>query len=208
MLRPPLTSPQPTLTTGRLVMRPLTLADSPEVQRLAGEREVASTTRLIPHPYPEGLAESWIGSLADKYRAGELVTFAICATDGQLMGSIRLSLNLIDQHAEMGYWIGTAFWNNGYCTEAAAGVLQYGFEGLGLSRIYANYMARNPASGRVLAKLGMSQEGVLRRHRFKWDQFEDLVVCGILREEYFALQKVRARKRTPKNGDGKSAAKS
>lgn len=201
MLRLPLPSPQPTLRTSRLLLRPLTLADCSEVQRLAGEREVASTTRLIPHPYPDGLAKSWISSLDAKYESGELVTFAICSLEDVLMGSIRLSLNVVDQHAEMGYWIGTAFWNNGYCTEAAAGVLEYGFETLGLSRIYANYMARNPASGRVLAKLGMSQEGVLRKHRFKWDQFEDLVVCGILREEYYSLQKVRARKRSRQKSD-------
>lgn len=196
MLRLPLPLPQPTLRTNRLILRPLTLADSADVQRLAGEREVASTTRLIPHPYPDGLAESWISTLDGKYASGELVTFAICSPEDQLMGSIRLSLSVVDQHAEMGYWIGTAFWNNGYCTEAAACMLEYGFESLKLSRIYANYMARNPASGRVLAKLGMSQEGVLRKHRFKWDQFEDLVVCGILREEYDALQKVRAKKKS------------
>ena len=98
---------------------------------------------------------------------------------GPLLGTIRLTLNPVDNHAEMGYWVGKPFWNNGYCTEAARAVVAYGFDVLDLERIYANYMARNPASGRVLAKLGMQQEGLLRRHRRKFGRYEDLIVCGI-----------------------------
>jgi ribosomal-protein-alanine N-acetyltransferase len=51
---------RPTLETARSVLRPFILADAPDVQRLAGERDVASTTRNIPHPYANGMAEQWI----------------------------------------------------------------------------------------------------------------------------------------------------
>jgi RimJ/RimL family protein N-acetyltransferase len=181
---PPL--PQPILNTPRLILRELTLADAPAVHRLAGEREVAATTRLIPHPYPEGLAEDWISGLADRYAKGENASFAITLKDGPLIGAIGLLINLGDNHAELGYWIGKPFWNQGYCTEAARAVVAYGFESVNLQRVFANYFAINPASGRVMAKLGMQPEGVLRKHRVKWGQYVDLIVCGLLRDEYFA----------------------
>lgn len=187
---------QPMLKTERLILRPFTLEDAPLVQILAGDKDVASTTRLIPHPYPDGLAVSWISSLPALYEQGDGVRFAITLKEGALIGSIGLILSLPDHHGEMGYWIGKPYWNSGYCTEAAAAVLQFAFDGLDLERVYARYMGRNPASGRVMAKLGMTQEGILRHHRCKWGQFEDLVVCGILRSEWQTLTKARAKRRT------------
>jgi RimJ/RimL family protein N-acetyltransferase len=57
---------------------------------------------------------------------------------------------------------------------------------LGLNRVVAHYLARNPASGRVLEKIGMKREGVLRQHIKKWGTFEDLVAFGVLRDELAA----------------------
>jgi RimJ/RimL family protein N-acetyltransferase len=183
---------QPVLATGRLVLRPLTPADAPTVERLAGEKDIASTTRLIPHPYPPGMAEQWIGTLPELYQRAEMINWGIALDGGPLLGTIRLTLNPVDNHAEMGYWIGKPFWNNGYCTEAARAAVAYGFDVLSLERIYANYMARNPASGRVLAKLGMTQEGYLRRHRRKFGRYEDLIVCGVTKAEWQALKRARS----------------
>jgi RimJ/RimL family protein N-acetyltransferase len=180
---------QPVLRTSRLILRPLLLDDASTVERLAGEKDIAATTRLIPHPYPPGAAEHWIGTLPELYQRAEMINWGIALDGGLLLGTIRLTLNPVDNHAEMGYWVGKPFWNNGYCTEAARAVVAYGFDKLDLERIYANYMARNPASGRVLAKLGMVQEGHLRRHRRKFGRYEDLIVCGILRSEWQALKR-------------------
>jgi RimJ/RimL family protein N-acetyltransferase len=191
---------QPTLKTERLILRPFLPADAPLVQILAGDKDVASTTRLLPHPYPDGLAEKWIASLPVRYQQGDGVSFAITLKEGALIGSIGLALSLADHHAEMGYWIGKPYWNTGYCTEAAAAVLQFAFDTLDLERIFAKYMGKNPASGRVMAKLGMTQEGILRHHRCKWGQFEDLIVCGILRSEWQTLTKARAKRRTRQKG--------
>jgi [ribosomal protein S5]-alanine N-acetyltransferase len=179
-------SERPTLETARLILRPFILADAPEVQRLAGAREVASTTANIPHPYPDGLAEEWIGSHQAKFDAGELVNFAITLRDGTLMGAIGLVINKTHRRAEMGYWLGVPYWNQGYTTEAAQAVLGYGFEKLGLNRIFARYLTRNPASGRVMHKMGMTYEGCQRQHDLKWDQFEDIGLYGILKSEYDA----------------------
>lgn len=180
---------QPTLLTQRLVLRPLAPGDAPTVQRLAGEKDIASTTRLIPHPYPTGMAEHWISTLPELYQRAEMINWGIALDGGLLLGTIRLTLNPVDNHAEMGYWVGKPFWNNGYCTEAARAVVAYGFDRLDLERVYANYLARNPASGRVLTKLGMNQEGLLRRHRRKFGRYEDLIVCGIVRSEWQRAKK-------------------
>ena len=183
---------QAVLRSDRLLLRPLTPDDAPLVQKLAGEKDVASTTRLIPHPYPPGMAEQWIASLPELYQRAEMINWGVTMNGGPVLGTIRLTLNPADNHAEMGYWIGKPFWNNGYCTEAARAVVVYGFDVLGLERIYANYLARNPASGRVLHKLGMQQEGLLRRHRRKYGRYEDLVVCGLLKSEYQKAKKLNA----------------
>ena len=75
-------------------------------------------------------------------------------------------------------------WGQGYATEAARAVVAFGFEELGLNRIYAHHMVRNPASGRVLAKIGMEPEGLLRQRVKKWGLFEDVVPMALLREEW------------------------
>jgi RimJ/RimL family protein N-acetyltransferase len=146
---------------------------------------VADTTVNIPHPYEAGMAETWIAGRDEEYARGAGVTFAI--TDGKtgaLLGAIGLHLQPRFRRAEMGYWIGAPYWNRGYATEAARAVLGFGFETVGLHRIYAAHFTRNPASGRVMEKTGMQREGVWREHLMRGERFEDAVVYGILREEW------------------------
>jgi len=175
----------PRLSTERLVLRPFDLSDARAVQRLAGAREVADTTLHIPHPYRIGMAEAWIGTHREAFAAGRSVTFAIVRKRPRaLVGAIGLQLDLAHGRAELGYWIGVPFWGRGYCSEAAAAVLRHGFETLGLNRVHAAHFARNPASGRVMQKVGMGREGCLRGHVRKGDVFEDLEVYGMLVGEW------------------------
>jgi RimJ/RimL family protein N-acetyltransferase len=175
---------QPTLETDRLRLRPFRQSDAPDILRLVGDREVAATTLRIPHPYEEGMAEAWLAVQEEELEQGRGVHFAILRrSDEAFVGAIGLSLQSEHARAELGYWIGRPYWHQGYATEAAAAVIRYGFDVLGLNRILAHHMARNPASGRVMQKLGMQREGLLRQHVWKWGQFEDVVVYAILREE-------------------------
>lgn len=170
----------PALRTARLVLRPFTMADAAAVQRLAGASEVASTTLNIPHPYEDGMAEAWIASHAPAFTRNELAVLAISFPDRALIGAISLRLEPLHRRAELGYWVGVPFWGQGYATEAAQAVLAFGFETLGLNRIYATHLLRNPASGRVMEKIGMRCEGTNRQHVWKDDRFEDLVRYAIL----------------------------
>ncbi|NIS81560.1 MAG: GNAT family N-acetyltransferase [Anaerolineales bacterium] len=175
------------LQTKRLILRPFTLEDAHRVRLLAGDKDIASTTLNIPHPYEEGLAEEWISTHQERFEKGESVIFAIVLQKtGELIGAIGLEINPQHQRAEMGYWIGKPYWNNGYCTEAAKAVLRYGFDSLKLVRIQATHLKRNPASGRVMQKLGMMREGSLRKHVKKWGQYEDLEIYSILDDDKLA----------------------
>ena len=142
-------------------------------------------TLRIPHPYEDGMAEQWIAGLRESFERGTAVVFAITLrTENQLIGAIGLTCSPPHVRAELGYWIGKSYWSRGYCTEAARAVVAYGFDQLRLNRIDAHHFVRNPASGRVLRKIGMIREGRLRQHVKKWDRFEDLEVYAILESEY------------------------
>ena len=183
---------QPSIETARLILRPFRLSEARVVQSLAGERDIADTTLHIPHPYEDGMAEEWISKHQPKFEAGELLNFAVVLrSSGELVGAIGLRLVSRFNRAELGYWIGKPYWNNGYCTEAGYAVLQYGFSVLKLNRIHASHLTRNPASGRVMQKMGMAHEGSARQHVKRWDRFEDVELYGILREQWFRNTKQR-----------------
>ncbi len=182
---------QPILETQRLILRPFTLADAPRVQELAGDRDIAATTGSIPHPYENGMAEDWIKTHPESFANDQRITYAITLkTDNGLAGCVNLfDINRKSNRAEMGYWIGKPFWRAGYATEAAKAMLKYGFDEVKLNRILAKHAAHNPASGRIMQKMGMTYEGCLRQHAEKWGVCYDLVVYGILKSEYEALNK-------------------
>jgi RimJ/RimL family protein N-acetyltransferase len=145
------------------VLRGFDISDAPDVQRLAGEREVAATTFRIPHPYEDGMAEQWISTHRDLFDKGKVINLAITRRDdGCLVGCTGLAIN----------------------SEFARAVIEYGFETLRLNRIEAHHFGSNPASGRVMRKIGLVNEGFLREHIKKWGVFEDIVMYGMLKADY------------------------
>jgi len=177
------------LTTERLFLRAFTPTDAPDLQRLLNTREVALNTLRIPFPYPDGEAERWIATHEDPQQQKSDHVFAVTLQSTQkLIGTVGLHVKADHDHAEIGYWIGVPYWGHGYATEAAGAVVRFGFETLALNRIFAMHFARNPASGRVLEKIGMRHEGTLRRHLKKWDEYVDLECYGIMRDEFMATR--------------------
>ena len=170
----------------RLVLRALRLDDAADVQTFAGDFDVFKHTLSIPHPYEEGMAEAWIKGLA---WSSDLHTYAIEKKGtGSFLGVIGLKLWSKHNRAELSYWLGKPFWGQGYMTEAARVMVAYGFEELFLHRIYAYAFSTNPASARVMQKIGMRYEGLLRSHVMKQGEYLDLVTYGLLRSEYDALR--------------------
>ena len=169
----------PTLRTDRLLLRPFFRDDIPALVPLIGAREVAATTLRIPHPYSAKDAEV----LFAKCETGDELRWAVTLLDGTLIGGVGLRLERDHNRGELGYWIGVPYWGNGYATEAARAVVQYGFDVLNLHRIQASHFPNNPASGALLRKIGMKHEGTLRQHILKWGQRLDLEVYAILGSE-------------------------
>lgn len=173
---------RPILRTARLTLRPFTPEDAPAVQRMASAYEVALNTMSIPHPYPEGAAAEWIARHDEDFAEERIVHWAL-DDGGEVVGAIGLILKG-DAIGELGYWIGVPYWGRGYTTEAAEAVLRWGFEEKKLHRIFACYFQRNPASGRVMEKLGMTIEGTLRQHAVKWGEHCDITFYGMLADEW------------------------
>ncbi len=174
----------PTLISSRIRLRPFNFDDAPEVQRLAGDVNVARNTLAMPFPYADGMAEAWIGNHATDFNEGKSAIWAITLKEkDDLIGAIGLSLQLQFSNAEIGYWIGKEYWNNGYCTEALKEVINFGFVYFRLHKMYASYFGNNPSSGKVMQKAGMIYEGTLKSHMFHWNEFKDLIQYGIWKDE-------------------------
>ena len=180
---------QPILTTLRLILRPFRKDDADEVQRLVSDKAVAATTLHIPHPYEDGLADAWIETHKERFESDDEAVFAVTQakpTTTRLIGAIGLLRHkqLNPCLGELGYWIGRPFWNRGYCTEAAEAMIRFGFETWSLNRIHAHHFASNPASGRVMEKIGMKREGLLRQHVKKGNALHDIAIFGLLKTEF------------------------
>lgn len=136
----------------RLQLRALVKGDAPQIALLAGEWDVASMTDRIPYPYLEQDALEWIDDLPP----GEEV-FAI-DLDGTLIGLCGV-MERSSGEAEIGYWIGKPWWGAGYATEATTSLLNHCFKVRKFARITCCHYIDNPASARVIAKLGFEKTG-------------------------------------------------
>ncbi len=176
------------LHTERLILRQLEATDAEALELLINDYDVARTTLNIPYPYPKGGAMAFINHRAMVSKKGEGYSFAIINKEKtEFMGTIGMQLDHKNNRAELGYWLGKRFWNQGYVTEGVRRVTQFGFEELKLHKIHAAAMTKNPASSSVMKKIGMQYEGTLRQHFLKWDAYEDVDYYGILKEDFLKL---------------------
>ena len=170
----------PELRTDRLLLRPWRFEDVADVMDYATDAEWARFL-AVPDPYVRRSAEEFIANavVADLKVHGQ---WAI-VHEGKVSGGINLTIH-DPGSAEMGYSIARPLWGRGLMTEAAGAVIAYGFGEWGLARIHATADIRNKGSWRVMEKVGMQREGVLRSHRLIRDERIDDVLYAILREEW------------------------
>lgn len=175
----------PQLPTERLILRELTLNDVPTIVAYAGNKDVAKTALNIPHPYEEKDALFWIDMAQRGFEDKTQYIFGISLNEThEFVGGISLRVDSKYDRGELGYWIAKKYWNKGYATEAVGAVLRFGFERVGLHKVYASHYVENPASGKVMLKNGMIKEGELKDHVKKGNLYRSVVQYRLTKGEF------------------------
>ncbi|MEM1214124.1 MAG: GNAT family protein [Bacteroidota bacterium] len=175
----------PTLRTERLLLNQPQHTDIPSIVEYANHEAISAMTLNIPYPYQAEDAVFWLNMSIEGFRQQNRYVFAIRDRETEaFMGGIGMSINTQHNRGTLGYWMGVPFWSRGFMTEAAAAVLQFGFETLQLNRIEATHLVGNPASGQVMLKNGMIYEGELRDLYRKGEVYRTVKQYRLTRAEY------------------------
>lgn len=150
---------RPNLATERLSLRRPDDRDVDAIVGGVGDWDVARRLARVPHPYVPADARFFL----DHVVPAEWVWAITLKASDTLLGAIGLTPEESADAAELGYWLSPAHWGSGITTEAARAVVAFGFERLGLPVITSGYFEDNPASGRVLRKLGFVETGHVMR---------------------------------------------
>ncbi|MEQ1733090.1 MAG: GNAT family protein, partial [Bacteroidia bacterium] len=165
----------PELLTERLRIGKIRPSAIAKIVEYANNKTISDNTLTFPYPYYEENAIYWINFSNQGFLSKENFVFAIYQKDTErFIGGIGLHLDKKHNKAELGYWIAEPFWNKGFATEAGKEILRYGFEVLNLNKIYATHFLYNPASEKILLKIGMKYEADLKEHYFKNGKYEDV----------------------------------
>lgn len=172
----------PILETSRLILRPMKMSDARDLYAYASDPQVSRHVMWDAH---EHISQSrqFLRAAIRQYRRGLPSSFAIALKEsGRMIGTIGFMwVNTDHKSAEVGYSLSRDYWNQGYMTEALRAVIAFGFDTLRLNRIEAQYDTENPASGRVMAHVGMQYEGVMRQRLKNKGKFVDVAVYAMLR---------------------------
>ncbi|HEX6375740.1 MAG TPA: GNAT family N-acetyltransferase [Allosphingosinicella sp.] len=145
--------------TERLLLRPGWSQDAADLHRAIGEERIVRNLATAPWPYGLADAEAW---LATERKASEPSPLIFRHTGGapELIGAIGFGRRPTGE-TEFGYWIARRHWGRGYATEAGRALLATARHGLRVKRLDAGHFLDNPASGRVLEKLGFTPTGMI-----------------------------------------------
>jgi RimJ/RimL family protein N-acetyltransferase len=156
------------------------LEDAASLAHHANNRQIWLNLRdSFPHPYTLADAQRFFEAIVG---ASPELNFCIACRDEAIGGiGLRPWSDVERFSAEIGYWLGEAFWGRGIATAAIRAVTQHGLDALGLHRIFALPYARNAPSLRALEKAGYVCEGRLRQSAFKDGRWEDQFMYAFIR---------------------------
>lgn len=147
----------PLIETDRLILRPVAPEDAPRFAALCNDETLARNVARVPHPYTAEDAARFVNHAVSALAAGEEWIFAVCRDDAVIACAGVMPFETGE--GEIGYWVGAEARGQGVATEAGAAVMQYAFETLDTPRLTAGHFIDNPASARVLDKLGFRPTG-------------------------------------------------
>lgn len=140
------------IVADRLILRPTTTGDADRAVEIQSDWDVARMLRMATFPPNRQEMQAWFADHQREWQAGEAYRF-VAELDGRVIGVADLD-NIERSQGELGYWFEKSAWGHGYAFEAARALVQFGFRDVGLIQLKAGHAADNPASGRVLSKLG------------------------------------------------------
>lgn len=172
----------PELETPRLILRKMTMNDAQDMYNYSRDPEVSRHVLWDAHRSVQE-SRAYLRYIMRQYRNNEPSSWGIELKEtGQLVGTIGyMWWNRDNRSAEVGYSLSRAQWNKGLMTEALREVIRFGFDDMHLHRIEAQHETTNPASGRVMEKVGMQKEGVLRGRLYNKGKYVDVTLYAILR---------------------------
>jgi len=174
----------PSLETPRLILRRLRLDDVDDVFAYASDPDVARTVTWEAHRSVED-SRAFVQTMLRRYERGEVANWGMELREtGRIIGTCGYILwNTAHDSAEIAYALGRPWWNRGLMTEALRAVLAFGWERMGLHRVEAHCRTDNPASERVMQKLGMRLEGINRGALRMKGVYVDLKHYAVLRDD-------------------------
>lgn len=175
----------PVFETDRLIFRPIRQDDAEDMYGYACDGEVTKYLLWSEHP-DIGFTRRYIKRIGELYRQGEYYDWAaVRKSDRKMIGTAGFAqLDMKNGAGEIGYVLARPCWHQGYGTEMAKALIDFGFSYFGFNRIQARYMKENVYSRSVMDKCGMRFEGILREALFVKGEYRDIGVCSILRSEY------------------------
>ncbi|MEX0289447.1 MAG: GNAT family N-acetyltransferase [Flavobacteriaceae bacterium] len=169
------------LTKGELLLRAFRDQDKATLTLLCNNLNIWKNVRdALPHPYTEKNAEEFIDFATSK---DPQEVFAITHKE-TLVGCIGIhpQTDVYRFTAEIGYWIGEPYWGKGFATQALNLIIDYGFESLKMTKLYAGCFSFNQASQKVLLNAGFTKEAVLQKAVFKNEEFHDEIRYAIFKK--------------------------
>lgn len=150
-----MSGPTSKLETVRLSLSAFNQTDNSKIVSLANNYELAKNLGRMPYPYGKDDAAFFLTHIV----TAEATWKVSLKETGEMIGTIGLRPIIKNTVSELGFWYGQVFWGYGYATEAAKAVIEHAFNDLNLTKIIAGHFVANPASGKVLKKLGFLQIG-------------------------------------------------
>lgn len=178
-------SHMPRLETERLWLRPMRISDADDMYRYAQREDVTEYLLWSPHP-SVCYTRDYLAYIEERYVLGDFYDWAVVDKEsGRMIGTCGFtSIDAPNDAGEIGYVFHPDYHGKGLATEAAARVLCFGFEELGLHRIEAKFILGNDASLHVMKKLGMRQEGYRRDGMLIKGRYRTIGVCSILESDW------------------------
>jgi len=160
------------------ILRPWTINDLDSLVSNANNDQIARfLTDGFPHPYTKENGKAFI-AMATK--DDPIHIFAI-EVNGKAVGGIGIhpQQDIMKKNAELGYWLGEAYWGKGIITKAITEMIQFAFTTFDITRIYARPFGTNLASQRVLEKAGFTLEARIEKNIFKNGEFLDELIYAV-----------------------------